>query len=584
MKWIRRMIAVLLLTLLVLQPTVLPIYALAENVTETASTVSTAAATETTEQNHSEPTEENAAEATSPETVPPETAAETEPTVPEETEAPAKEDSQRIHSYKKIQQVPRYLQTDFAQVPYGDGTVGANGSGITALAMTATYMTDHEYSPRTLAGYFGDYPGTEAQRLEYASDVLRLPWTLAEDWETALAALENDCVVIVQMNSASIFTDSEHFVVLTGLAEDGRVMVNDPYGPHYSQEQLKAAFRNGFSQERISEGYEMGWIYDLSIMPDAPYIYEEEPAAADGMPLYDQTAYPDVRYGDGTICTSGCSIVSLAMVATYLTKHTYLPEELADYFGGYTGNNVQRLEYAAKMLKLPCRQAVNWHEVEKCLKEGDVAIVLEDGRSAFTTSQHFLVIKGLTPEGRVLVNDSYGPNYDNPVLKDGYANGFSSAQICSGYAGAWIFDVSAMPEEPFIYEEEPTPYVEPRYPELHLTAADMELLARMVWVEARGEVFEGQQAVAEVVLNRVVSGEFQDSVRGVVYADNQFKSTQFLEDATPTQTQYEAVEKALYGPYVLPINVTHFARYAVNQDVWGTIGGHTFCYQWGSDD
>ena len=34
------------------------------------------------------------------------------------------------------------------------------------------------------------------------------------------------------------------------------------------------------------------------------------------IPLYYQTDYPDMRYGAGSIATSGCSVTSLAMVAT----------------------------------------------------------------------------------------------------------------------------------------------------------------------------------------------------------------------------------------------------------------------------
>ena len=125
--------------------------------------------------------------------------------------------------------------------------------------------------------------------------------------------------------------------------------------------------------------------------------------------------------------------------------------------------------------------------------------------------------------------------------------------------------------------------MECRYPDLELTQDDIELLARMVWVEAQGEPEEGQQAVAEVVLNRLAADNFQDTLKGVIYAEGQFRSTAFLEDAEPTQTQYEAVEQALNGPYVLPKDVVFFATYAVNKNVWGKIGGHTFCYQWGMD-
>ena len=47
------------------------------------------------------------------------------------------------------------------------------------------------------------------------------------------------------------------------------------------------------------------------------------------MPQFFQTDYPDTRFGAGTISSSGCSITSLAMVASYMTGHTYSPEELA---------------------------------------------------------------------------------------------------------------------------------------------------------------------------------------------------------------------------------------------------------------
>jgi spore germination cell wall hydrolase CwlJ-like protein len=112
-----------------------------------------------------------------------------------------------------------------------------------------------------------------------------------------------------------------------------------------------------------------------------------------------------------------------------------------------------------------------------------------------------------------------------------------------------------------------------------LTQGDIDLLAKVVWVEAQGECFEGQQAVAEVVLNRLVSGDYPDTLTDVIYAEGQFRSVPFLEDATPWQVQYEAIEGALYGPYVMPMDVVFFAQQPTNGNVWGKIGGHVFCYQ-----
>ena len=307
----------------------------------------------------------------------------------------------------------------------------------------------------------------------------------------------------------------------------------------------------------------------------------EAPAASIEVPLFYQTDYPDTLYSKGTIETDGCSITSLAMVATYMTGHPYLPDELAGYFGGYLGeatNNVERLEAASTALQLPWERAENFHVALKALREGKVVIALMNKKSIFTDSQHFIVLAGMTQDGKILVNDPYEPNYSRWELQKAFRYGFDEGDISCGFSGAWIYDKSAMPEEPFLYTEEKV-VVEPRYTDIELTDAEKTLLAKMVWVEAQGETFEGQQAIAEVVLNRVAADGFQKTVRGVIYADGQFKSAKLLKDVQPTQTQYEAVEAALNGPYVLPKEVVYFATYPVTKNVWGTIGGHVFCYQ-----
>lgn len=297
------------------------------------------------------------------------------------------------------------------------------------------------------------------------------------------------------------------------------------------------------------------------------------------VPLYFQSDYPDVRYGSGTVATSGCGITSLAMVATHMTGHTYFPDELADYFGGRAENNIQRLEYASDMLQLPWRKAENIHEIMAALQEGNLAILLMESTSIFTDSQHFIVLTGMTEDGKIFVNDPYAPNYDYWLLKNGFENGFEEGDLLCGYSGGWIYEVNAMPEDPFIYVEE-KPEIEPRYPDIELSWEEQQLLAKVIWVEARGEPAEGQQAVAEVVLNRLSSGKFGNNLHQVIFAEGQFRSAAFLDEAEAWQAQYDAIERAQEGPYILPMNVVHFATYAVNGNVWGKIGGHIFCYGW----
>ena len=294
-------------------------------------------------------------------------------------------------------------------------------------------------------------------------------------------------------------------------------------------------------------------------------------------PLFSQLDYPNKRYGSGTIATSGCGITSLAMVASYLTGHTYYPDELADYFGGYGESNVQRFEYGAQQLRLPIHSAQTVRDVFDALKNGDIAVLLMNHMSIFTDSQHFIVLTGINEaNGKIMVYDSYPPNYEKWDLKRGFVEGFEEKDLMLGYHGGWIFSVRGMPEVPFIYTEE-KPEANPRY-HVELTWEEQQLLAKLVWLEARGESKEGQQAVVEVVLNRLSSGRFGADLKAVIYGEGQFRTTPFLKDAEAWQAQYEAIDAALDGPNILPMNVMYFATYPENEQVWGQIGRHVFCY------
>ncbi|HBF36580.1 MAG TPA: hypothetical protein DDW50_04600 [Firmicutes bacterium] len=76
---------------------------------------------------------------------------------------------------------------------------------------------------------------------------------------------------------------------------------------------------------------------------------------------------------------------------------------------------------------------------------------------------------------------------------------------------------------------------------------DVELLAKVVTAEAGDEPFEGQIAVAAVILNRLNSGDFPDTIPGVVYQNNQFKCVPKLPRITPSDSSYQATIAALNG-------------------------------------
>lgn len=118
-----------------------------------------------------------------------------------------------------------------------------------------------------------------------------------------------------------------------------------------------------------------------------------------------------------------------------------------------------------------------------------------------------------------------------------------------------------------------------------ITAEERELLARLIWTEARSESAQGQQAVAEVVLNRVAADNFPNSVAEVIFEGQgtsvpQFTTAGSLDRAEPTWVQYAAIDAALGGGNILPLDVVYFSQTAENDRVWGTIGNHVFCYQY----
>lgn len=119
---------------------------------------------------------------------------------------------------------------------------------------------------------------------------------------------------------------------------------------------------------------------------------------------------------------------------------------------------------------------------------------------------------------------------------------------------------------------------EDRYDALTLSDDDLELLARLVYLEARGEPYDGQVAVAEVVLNRVVSDRFPDTVEEVIYQTGQFTPASYLESTTPGEEQYEAVADAVDGETcVTGEDVVFFSGAPYNDRVYAVIGNHYFC-------
>ncbi len=80
-----------------------------------------------------------------------------------------------------------------------------------------------------------------------------------------------------------------------------------------------------------------------------------------------------------------------------------------------------------------------------------------------------------------------------------------------------------------------------------VTNSDLLLLAKLVTAEAGSEPYDGQVAVAAVVLNRTKSGEFPGTIREVIYQPGQFSSLPKIPTIRPTELAFEAAKDALKG-------------------------------------
>lgn len=82
----------------------------------------------------------------------------------------------------------------------------------------------------------------------------------------------------------------------------------------------------------------------------------------------------------------------------------------------------------------------------------------------------------------------------------------------------------------------------------YLSYDDINLMAKIVYAESRGEPYEGKVAVASVILNRMKSGKYPSTITGVITEKNAFSCVvngKIL--VTPTITCYNAVLDAVKG-------------------------------------
>lgn len=114
---------------------------------------------------------------------------------------------------------------------------------------------------------------------------------------------------------------------------------------------------------------------------------------------------------------------------------------------------------------------------------------------------------------------------------------------------------------------------------------NVQLLAACIYGESRGEPYKGQVAVGAVILNRVKSSKFPNSISGVIYQPGAFDAVKDGQiNLTPNDSAYRAAQDAMngYDPtygclyYYNPATSTN--KWMLSKPIAVQIGHHVFCY------
>lgn len=165
------------------------------------------------------------------------------------------------------------------------------------------------------------------------------------------------------------------------------------------------------------------------------------PANGMQIPHYLQTDYGNIPYGGGSIASSGCGPTSFAMIASYLTDTTITPADAVAWCGNsyyMPGVGTYWSYFQAAANHFGCgsvTQTSDANQVLQALSEGH-PVISSQRAGLFTSSGHFIVLRGVTADSKVLVNDPNDNSSKNYINRE-----FDMMSEVHATSNAyWIFD------------------------------------------------------------------------------------------------------------------------------------------------
>lgn len=169
-----------------------------------------------------------------------------------------------IFSVASHADVPLYLQYDitWGTQAYGNGTIKKNGCCPTCLAMVFSYLCQQNIYPNDVVAWAGNRyyvngAGTAWSIFSPAAAQWGVKCTNIGKSQSAMTeALGNGKIIIASMGPGT-FTKGGHFIVLTGITEDGKIRVNDPNDSGTKRHSEKA-----FEQSLILRECKNMWVFE----------------------------------------------------------------------------------------------------------------------------------------------------------------------------------------------------------------------------------------------------------------------------------------------------------------------------------
>ena len=173
---------------------------------------------------------------------------------------------------------------------------------------------------------------------------------------------------------------------------------------------------------------------------EGEYIPDE--AVLLSVPLYLQYKNPwgTAAYGNGTISRNGCCPTCLAMVFSYLRQENIYPDDITGWVGNKyyvngAGTAWSIFEPASEHWNVKCTNiGKDENAMMSALGEGK-PVIASMGPGTFTKGGHFIVLTGVTVNGKIKVNDPNDSAKKNHVNME-----FAPSLIMRETKNMWVFE------------------------------------------------------------------------------------------------------------------------------------------------